>query len=172
MNTSVALTNLRKYNEGELIFEWLKLPASDSEIDQAFKKIGVADGTEYEEYFISDYETEIPGFKIDEYENLKKLNEQVREFSNLSEWAQEEVAAIIEAGSYDSLTEAIDYQKEGSHIYYGGVTSFENLAQQFVDDGCFGEIPETIENYIDYEAIGQTLSYDYTQTSNGFIALY
>ena len=172
LDIKIALTNLGKYNEGELIYTWLNLPATGNEIDKAFKEISVAEGTQYEEYFISDYETGIPGFKIEEYENLRQLNEQIREFSNLDEWEQEEVSAVMEAGSYDSLTEAIDYQKEGSHIYYSGVTSFEELAQQFVDDGCFGEIPEAIENYIDYEAIGQTLSYDYTHTSNGFIALY
>lgn len=52
----VALTNLGKYNEGELVFKWLDLPATDEEIEQAFKSIGVAEGTEYEEYFITDYE--------------------------------------------------------------------------------------------------------------------
>ena len=28
----VALTNLGKYNEGELIFKWLDLPATEEEI--------------------------------------------------------------------------------------------------------------------------------------------
>lgn len=54
----VALTNLGKYNEGELIFEWLELPTTEEEVEAAFKYIGVAEGTEYEEYFITDYEIE------------------------------------------------------------------------------------------------------------------
>jgi len=38
------------------------------------------------------------------------------------------------------------------------------LAEQFVNDGVFGEIPEHLENYIDIDAIAADLSHDYTET--------
>ena len=52
---NIYLTNLGKYNEGELVGEWVQLPISDEELQEVFKRIGI-DGKEYEEYFIADYE--------------------------------------------------------------------------------------------------------------------
>ena len=72
MEIRIALTNLGKYNEGELTYAWLSLPATDEEISEAFKEISVAPSTEYEEHFISDYEAP---FEIGEYESITKLNE-------------------------------------------------------------------------------------------------
>ena len=72
MEIRIALTNLGKYNEGELVYKWLPLPATDEEISEAFKEISVAPNTEYEEHFISDYEAP---FRIGEYESITKLNE-------------------------------------------------------------------------------------------------
>ena len=46
---------------------------------------------------------------------------------------------------------------------YENVT-FTELAEQFVDDGLLGEIPEHLSYYIDYEAIGRDLRHDgYTE---------
>lgn len=36
----VFLTNLGKYNEGELVGEWLELPAAEEEVQAAFRRIG------------------------------------------------------------------------------------------------------------------------------------
>ena len=86
----VFLTNLGKYNEGYLIGEWLELPASQQEIDETMAKIGINE--EYEEWFITDYETDIKGIEIGEYSNLHKLNEIAEELESLNE-----DSAIIEA---------------------------------------------------------------------------
>ena len=42
--------------------------------------------------------------------------------------------------------------------------SMRELAIQFVDDGLFGEIPESLQFYIDYDAIARDLSIDYSET--------
>ena len=52
---NVYITNLGKYNEGYLIGKWLKLPATDEEIKNVLKEIGI-DGVLYEEYFFTDWE--------------------------------------------------------------------------------------------------------------------
>lgn len=41
------------------------------------------------------------------------------------------------------------------------VDSLRDLARQFVEDGVFGEIPEEIANYIDYDAIARDLEKTY-----------
>src|SRR5699024_2482772 len=72
---NVALTNLNKYNKGELVFEWVELPATIEEIEYAMEKIGIDEGY-YKEYFISDYEA---SFEIDENANIWKLNDLAHE---------------------------------------------------------------------------------------------
>jgi len=42
--------------------------------------------------------------------------------------------------------------------------SMRDLAIQFVDDGIFGTLPDSIANYIDYDAIARDLSMDYGET--------
>lgn len=44
------------------------------------------------------------------------------------------------------------------------VESLKELAEQFVDEGLFGEIPPSIANYLDYDAIARDLGMDYTET--------
>ncbi len=39
------------------------------------------------------------------------------------------------------------------------------LARQFVDEGLFGDIPENIASYLDYDAIARDLSFDYAITT-------
>lgn len=42
--------------------------------------------------------------------------------------------------------------------------TLKDLAYEFVDEGLFGEIPDHLANYIDYEAIAYDLRYDYSET--------
>lgn len=122
---NVALTNLGKYNEGELIFKWLELPATDEEIEAAFKDIGVADGTEYEEYFITDYETDIPELEVGEYTNILELNEKMEELSNLKDFEIEELQAISESqgGTLEEVKESYIRVKKNENIKY---TNFQD----------------------------------------------
>lgn len=39
----IFVTNLGKYNEGELIGEWLKLPFTDDELKNLLNRIGISD---------------------------------------------------------------------------------------------------------------------------------
>lgn len=45
--------------------------------------------------------------------------------------------------------------------------SMKELAEQFVDEGLFGDIPSHLENYIDYDAIARDLEVDYSETRIG-----
>jgi antirestriction protein len=42
--------------------------------------------------------------------------------------------------------------------------SLKELAEQFVDEGLFGDIPTSIQNYLDYDAIARDLGCDYSET--------
>jgi len=43
------------------------------------------------------------------------------------------------------------------------VSSYKELAELFCYEGAFGDIPKQLTNYINYEAIGMDLSYDYSE---------
>lgn len=43
--------------------------------------------------------------------------------------------------------------------------NMKDLAQSFVDDGLFGDIPASIVNYLDIDAIARDLSCDYSETT-------
>lgn len=45
------------------------------------------------------------------------------------------------------------------------VDSLKELAEQFVEEGLYGEIPEALRFYIDYEAIGRDLGMGYSEVS-------
>ena len=49
------VTNLGKYNEGELVGEYLKFPTRPEEVLALLKRIGI-DGVRYEEIFITDFD--------------------------------------------------------------------------------------------------------------------
>lgn len=165
----VALTNLGKYNEGCLIYKWLELPATEDEIEEVKEAIGINE--EYEEWFITDYETDIEGLQVGEYEDLETLNELAERYENLEDYEQDAVTAVIEAHGYD-LVEALDIVEEGRYTLYSDCNSLEDLAQEFFDEGCFGdtEAMGKLVNYIDFERLGRDLGYDgYTETSKGVV---
>ena len=54
------VTNLGKYNEGELVGEWVHFPTTEEEMKKVFERIGIGSkdefGQVYEEWFITDYD--------------------------------------------------------------------------------------------------------------------
>ncbi|MDA0345373.1 MAG: antirestriction protein ArdA [Proteobacteria bacterium] len=51
--------------------------------------------------------------------------------------------------------------------------SLRDLAHQFVEEGLYGEIPENIRFYLDFDAIARDLGMDYTETRlNGTNYIY
>lgn len=86
----------------------------------------------------------------------------------LEDWDDEEktklIIAIGECG-YDFDIEQDDPQDFDIDLYE--VDSLKDLAYQFVDDGLFGDIPERIAFYLDYDAIAHDLGMDYAEIAIG-----
>lgn len=156
----IYLTNLGKYNEGELIGEWLELPATKEEIQKTLKNIGI--GKEYEEYFITDYE-ETNGIELGEYENIYELNEKAE---TLAEHSDELIQAITESYTSD-IDIIVEILENGSYTFYENMT-LEEVAEQIVDE-CY-DLPEIAQRYFDYEKFARDLSFDgYNETTTGVI---
>jgi len=45
------------------------------------------------------------------------------------------------------------------------VETLRELAEQFVDEGLYGEIPESLQYYIDFDAIARDLSVEFSETT-------
>ena len=75
---SVFVENLGKYNEGEFVGRWLELPCSDDELQSALKDIGIGSprfgGGVYEEWFVADWDCDIPGLSYCEYPDINEWN--------------------------------------------------------------------------------------------------
>lgn len=93
---SIFITDLAAYNAGELRGEWVDLPCDVDELDEIINRISC--GGDHE-LFITDYETDIDGLEIGEYENIENLNERLQAFDDLDEYEKDIAAAILEAGA-------------------------------------------------------------------------
>ena len=149
MEINVYLTNLAKYNAGRLFGKWIQLPLSDDELQKAFQEVLGND----EEYFLTDYEAP---FSIEEYDNLRELNEFSKHLEELSDFDQEKVIFLIEELGY-SRSESLKYYEDV--IFYENMT-LRDVAYDLVDEGVFGDIADSIKCYIDYESIARDLSID------------
>ena len=109
----------------------------------------------------------IDGEHID-CELAKAIGVNQANFSDFLECAEawedwQKVNVIIATGELGySLDPQDDPDHYGIDVYW--VSSMRELAEQFVDDGLFGEVPEQFQFYIDYDAIARDLAVDYTET--------
>ena len=156
------VTNLGKYNEGHLIGEYLKFPATTEEVQALLKRIGI-DGVLYEEIFITDYETDIPGLYdlLGEYESIDELNFLASLLDDLEEWEVEKFAAAVDFGEYNSVKDLINLtQNLDCFEFYPGIEDEEDLGRFYIEEMCTLEIPDHLQNYIDYEAYGRDMNMD------------
>jgi len=160
----IYLTNLGKYNEGELVGQWLKLPATDEEILRTQQNI-LIDGKKYEECFITDYEDS--PISIGEYENLDYLNEIAKAYENLTREEQDILTYLLNCYDYD-FTKAIEIIKNSDYIILNDIKNEIDLGYALAEDW---EIPEHLKNYINYETIGREAIFSGWQIENN-VAYY
>lgn len=169
----ICLTNLGKYNEGELVYTRLVLPATTEEIETAFDKIGVAENTMYEESFISDYETDINGLSISGYASIDELNELAEELSNLDEYELEAFGAMLDYGY--ATDEALQKVQDYEYRLYDGCYSMAEVAEMYADEtGLLNSIPDDLRCYFDFEAFGRDMDINrhFIETDSGYIEIF
>lgn len=154
----IYLTNLGKYNEGQLIGEWVELPVSNEELQEVFKRIGINE--EYEEYFITDYECDF--YEVGEYENLDTLNNIAAQIEELDEEESKVVKALMSECGY-TLDEAIEKANNGDYRIYYDCDSMTDIAYQVVEEcGYLNNVPDNVARYFDYESFGRDLGIEGT----------
>lgn len=158
MKINGFITNLGKYNEGQLIGEWITFPITDEDLAEVLERIGINE--QYEEYFFTDWDSELDVYPIlGEYPSIEYVNdlaEQIEDFGD-----DELLTAAAE------LWELSEVLANGQYDYYlhRGINNDEDLGYYWIEEsGCYNtESLGALANYIDYESFGR----DVRLESNG-----
>ena len=162
------ITNLGKYNEGELVGEWVKFPTTAEELKEVFKRIGIGQkddfGQPYEEWFITDYDCYVDGLydKLGEYENLDELNYLASKLDEMSDSEYAQFQAGMEMGDHCGSLQEIINLTENLDCYevYPDIHDYDDLGRYYIEELDVMQVPEHLQNYIDYEAYGRDVAMD------------
>lgn len=162
------ITNLGKYNEGELVGEWVKFPTTAEEMKEVFKRIGIGQkddfGQPYEEWFITDYDCYVDGLydKLGEYENLDELNYLASKLDEMSDSEYAQFQAGMEMGDHSGSLQEIINLTENLDCYeiYPDIEDYDDLGRYYIEELDAMQVPEHLKNYIDYEAYGRDVAMD------------
>lgn len=170
-------TNLGKFNEGEIVGEWINFPIKQAAFQEVLNRIGINEN--YEEWFFSDYDTNLRGLSdvLGEYANTDELNYLAARLQEMDSYDYEKFYAMVEdemdlpqtglpglinltfnTDKYDLNTEVFDEEDLGRYIIQ--------------DSGEYDRWKlEDILDYIDYEAFGRDRSINEggTFTERGYI---
>lgn len=173
------ITNLGKYNEGELVGEWVKFPTTAEELKEVFKRIGIGQkddfGQLYEEWFITDYDCYVDGLysKLGEYENLDELNYLASKLNEMSESEYAQFQAGMEMGDHCGSLQEIINLTENLDCYevYPDIHDYDDLGRYYIEELDVMQVPEHLQNYIDYEAYGRDVALEEngTFTDQGYV---
>ena len=172
---SVWSGNLGKYNEGELVGEWLELPVSKKELDTFLReKVGLQltqeeverslaeNGVCYEEYMINDYETDLP-IQISEYENLDNLNLLATIAENVND--MDAINAYVDSQGEMTIEELANLMEQEDNIAYYRfsndnlfMSSEEKMGYEMAEiTGLLATLQKMqIEDFFDFEGYGRS----------------
>lgn len=165
------ITNLGKYNEGELIGKYIEFPIDEDELNEALKSIGCryidengeSHNDQYEEFFFTDWECDTD-FGFGEYEQIERINEIAEIVSGFNSWEEETFKAAFELFSLDEALEVDNF-----NLIESIQTDYDLGYYWAVESGCYeidGKNP--LMRYIDYEGFGRDIR---LESSGGFTSL-
>ena len=162
------ITNLGKYNEGELVGEWVQFPTTSEDLKEVFERIGIGSGdgygNTYEEWFITDYDCYVTGLKgnlhFGEYESLDELNYLASKLDELDDHDYNHLQAAMQVSDYTgSIKDVINLiDNLDKYEIYPGVESNADLGRYYIEELGMMEVPDYLADYIDYEAYGRDVA--------------
>ena len=171
-----ALTNLGKYNEGGLDYVWVSFPCDEDDFQDSLKKIGIGedrgDGSVYEEWFFSDWDTDYAWVDLDglgEYMSLDEVNEYAEALEDIVDDGNEEEfrAAMEYSGDFH---DALNLVETGSVMKISDESVSnrmdEAIGAYYMDSMGFDAM-SNIEEYFDYEAYGRDVRIEYYPVEAG-----
>lgn len=93
---------------------------------------------------------------------MEKINEFAERMEALSKQEQEYVKLIMEEW-LNNLQEALDIIESGDYIIWSDCHSMADVAYSYMkESGMLQNVPSTIANYFDYEALGRDMDIEGT----------
>lgn len=169
-SASVYVGTYGKYNSGSLAGKWLDIAdyASEEEFSAACAELHKDEPEGCRELMFQDW-SDVPSGFISESTISDVLFGLVQAAQEMSDEEQEAFSDwLSDHGNYDSDT-ADDLVSKFHDDYVGDYDSEEDFAEEVVDEGMLGEIPESIACYIDYKAIARDLFICDYWYSNGHV---
>lgn len=156
---AVYITNLGKYNEGELVGGWFSFPIDEEDVAE---RIGLNEY--YEEYAVHD--TDNFPCEVGEYMSIEELNDLYEMIQDFPEEVLDKLDDFKSYfGSIEELAENLD-----RIICYSGCETMADVAYHFAFElNTLGDIPPAMEYYLDCEAYGRDLEIEgyFIETSYG-----
>lgn len=167
----IWLCNLGKYNEGNLVGQWVDLPVDS--FKPIFDEIGINE--EYEEYFIADWESDC--YEIGEYDNICLLNYAAKLVEDYCmgngpyityDYKIAEINVALLHTPVSNVVEFINLLLQLDNLEF---MHFSNKGDANTRIGeLFAEIEgvdsylaeRNLEGFFDYEAYGSEIAMDYT----------
>ena len=161
------VTNLGKYNEGELVGEWVKFPTTPEEMQAVFQRIGIGEtddfGYAYEEWFITDYDCYVDGLydKLGEYSNIDELNYLASKLDDMTQDDYNRFCAAVSMGDHTGSIQDLINLTENLDCYdiYSDIGDDDDLGRYYLEEVDASQIPDYLRNYIDYEAYGRDIRF-------------
>lgn len=155
MNFKVYVVNLREYNKGNSVGEWLELPMDTKELR---KKLDSLLNYGEDDYAIHDYENDL-GIRIEEYSSIDGLNNLAMELARLSD---EELkiftGAIKELGDDEYYIEqTLTFLGNGGYTVYSDIHSYEDLGYYVLEElACLKDWQiDLLADFIDFHNLGR-----------------
>ncbi len=157
----VYIACLASYNAGILHGKWTDAIDADAVNEAIADVIKTSTRPDAEEWAIHDYE----GFG-----NLSTTlgeNPYIDALCAVGEWLNDyDDKAVVEAyledfgTGIDTIYEVKDAKADFEDRYQGSWNCFTDFATEMFHE-CYPEVPDYLQNYIDYDAFARDLSYDY-----------
>ena len=169
------ITNLGKYNEGELVGRWVQFPTDEDTLSQVMQEIGINE--EYEEFFITDYDCYVSGLynHLGEYESIEMLNELAEKIEAMNTYEYETFTAVLENEYFNSIQDIIDINLD-NYDYIQDIKNDYDLGYYYIEECGLYNLSSmgNLSNYIDYERFGRDVRFDEggSFTENGYLRAY
>lgn len=169
----IYLANLAAYNNGELRGKWISLPITQEEWQSYCKDIGIGEqdeiGNEMEEWFIADYDSQIPGIAElgGEWADVEVLNQIAEDYPYLGSDEKEKLDALMASScaptELNELANLLQDPEPFNHmiIVEEGADDWE-YGKHLLEGSPLQENETTLNGYFNFEEYGEEIKQDMT----------
>lgn len=175
--------NLGKYNEGELVGEWVTFPIDDDDWEEVMKRIGIGSAVDeddprygiYEEIFYADYDSELPLYEMfGEYPTRSRLNELAEAVGDIDD--EDVFMAILgNEGSPEYFDDALETYNSGNWRLYPNCDDMSDVAWQIAhEDECFINSADFMQRHFNFKHYGEELDSlgTFIPCGNGYLEIW